>query len=156
MTNPNPLQPERRTIQEYFIDWYGEAFGYGYGTGDVYYCKALVEFFNSVKPKDGGNSFTYDYEELEKAMGAAEAWFTINELCKQDLIDYGTSPRYAWLSYTGEQMYQFLKGKTADELYELVNVDSDYIHCYKDYCNHTELKDKGCLSNPFWFEGATG
>lgn len=123
---------------KHFIDWENETFGFGYGTGEIYTLQVLKDFFN-ILPK--GN---YDYEKLEKALTPIIFWLMINILCKANILEYGTSPRYGWLSSKGVMLKDYLKDKTIEELYDLVNVDEDYVHCGKDYCN-CEMKCKNPL-----------
>jgi len=80
----------------------------------------------------------------------AATWFLLNVLYQKDLVEYGTSPRYGWLTGNGKKMMEFLRDYNADRLHELVNVDSDHVFCYTDYCNHTDLAGEGCKANPFW------
>lgn len=113
-----------------FIDWFSENFGYGYGDGEQYIIPALKGFLGTC-PIDG----TYDYGEIERAIGKAETWFLMNTLCKEDILEYVTSPRFGWLDEKGKLLKEYLATKTEDELYELVMVDSDYTHCYSNACN---------------------
>ena len=92
----------------------------------------------------------YDYEELEKSLTPPVAWLLINVLAHDDKIEYGTSPRYGWLTKTGEALAEFVKMRTVEQLYELtVKCDGDgYIHCYPQHCN---CDNEDCRrSNPFW------
>ncbi len=132
-----------------FIDWFSENFGYGYGDGELYIIPALKGFLENC-PADGN----YDYRVLEEKVGKAETWFLMNTLCKEDIIEYGTSPRFGWLDPKGKLLKTFMENKTADELYDMVMVDSDYIHCYHNACNcgpNGYEKDKKC-DNPLFHE----
>jgi len=115
---------------KHFIDWEGEMFGYGYGTGEQYTLKAIKDFFHNLE--DGRS---YSYEVLEEKMGKAECWFIINLFCKEGIIEYGTSPRFAWIEEKGQLLKEYLKDKTVDYIYDLVMVGQEYVHCYKDGCN---------------------
>ena len=115
---------------KHFIDWFGEVFMYGYGTGEEFYIKALKDFFDNLEDKR-----SYDYQILEEKMGKAECWFIINHLCHEDFISYGTSTRFAWIEGGGELLREYFEGKTCDELYELVMVPETYVHCYQKWCN---------------------
>lgn len=112
-----------------FIDFFSEHFGYGYGDGEQYILPALKGFLGTC-PIDG----TYDYTEIERAIGKAETWFLMNTLCEEDILEYGSSPRFGWLSDKGKMLKNYLSTKD-DELYELVMVDGDYISCTSKYCN---------------------
>jgi len=82
-----------------------------------------------------GENDSYDYEELEKVLTPTVTWLMINILAHKDMIEYGTSPRYGWLTDKGKLLKEYLKDKSDDELYDLIQVDSDYAHCYPNHCN---------------------
>jgi hypothetical protein len=85
---------------------------------------------------EGRGGKSYDYAVLERALGPAVAWLMIGKLCGAYIFEYGTSPRYAWLTQRGEALNAYLEGKTDDQLVELVTeTDQDYIFCYPDRCN---------------------
>ena len=113
-----------------FIDWFAENFSYGYGDGEQYIIPALKGFLE-VCPESGN----YNYEDIENKIGKAETWFLMNTLCGENFLEYGTSPRFGWLDEKGKLLKKYLAEKTADELYDLVMVDSDYIHCSSSFCN---------------------
>lgn len=115
---------------KHFIDWESNTFGFGYGTGERHTILVLKKFFINL-PKEGN----YDYEKLEEALGAQQFWLLLNTLCHADIIEYGTSPRFGWLSKKGKLLKEYIDSKSAIELYELTSVESDYIHCYPEYCN---------------------
>lgn len=141
-----------KTLEDYFIDWEGHVFGYGYGTGEQYTIPALKLFFECLENGRGTNS--YNFEVLERVLGQTTAWLLINILCHADIIEYGTSPRFGWLTNKGERLKKFLFGKSKDNLYDLVmSTDENYIHCYPDACNCGEgyVKGKIC-QNPFWLD----
>lgn len=115
---------------KHFIDWYSHTFGYGYGDGELHIIPALKGFM-ATTPMEGN----YDYREIENAIGKAPTWFLMNELCEQNFIEYGTSPRFGWLDKKGKLLKEYMTDKTAEKLYELVMVDSDYYHCDPDFCN---------------------
>lgn len=121
---------KEKLTDKHFIDWFSEHFGYGYGDGEMHIIPALMGFLAAC-PTDGN----YDYQTLEKLLTPTVAWLLINELCKADILEYGTSPRFGWIDPKGVLLKEFMLSKTADELYALVMVDSDYIHCYPTHCN---------------------
>lgn len=137
-------------IDESFRDWEGEAFGFGYGSGEEHVLNALQIFLLTVEPAPKQQ---YDYEKLEKALGAAVAWLLINALCKDNTIEYGVSPRYGWLTPSGERLRDYVLGKTADQLVNIIcNHYPDYTHCYKTACNCGERGYEAgrVCENPFW------
>lgn len=131
---------ERKIMTDkHFIDWESNTFGYGYGTGEIHTILVLKKFFINL-PKDG----QYNYEKMEEALGAEQFWLLLNILCHADIIDYGTSPRYGWLSDKGQILREYVDSKSATDLYELTSVDQEYVHCYPDHCN-CETKCKNPL-----------
>lgn len=130
-------QTKTALTSKHFIDWESNLFGFGYGTGEEYTLNALKDFLGLCKPY--GESAFYDHEELEAKLGATAAWLLINTLCHDDLIDYGTSPRYGWLTERGVLLKEFVDRHTAERLCEMVDVDcGDYIHCLPGHCNCDE------------------
>lgn len=138
-----------KSLDDYFTDWEAEAFGFGYGSGEQHTLGALIDFMRALK--DDGRS--YDYAHIEGALSARVAWLMINVLCRQDIIEYGTSPRYGWLTRHGEKLRTFVLSRSLDELYEITaGRDSDYIPCSRDSCNcgpHGYQEGVKC-ANPFW------
>jgi len=136
-----------KTLDDYFTDWEGHVFGFGYGTGEEYTIPALQILFNNIN-----EDRTYDYKKLEEAFTPLPAWLLINILCRADIFEYGTSPRYGWLTGKGKRLSDFVKSKTTEELYLLTCKDENYTHCYPDACNcgpNGYEKDSVC-QNPFW------
>jgi hypothetical protein len=118
---------------KHFIDWEAQVFGFGYGTGESPVLFALEAFLDCCKPVNGPPSYTY--EEVEQALGPASAWLMINALCHADIIDYGTSSRYGWLSEKGVKLKEFVDQHSLDDLCKMLAVDQDYIHCLSEHCN---------------------
>jgi hypothetical protein len=140
-----------KTLADNFSDWEGSAFGFGYGTGEHHTIPALRQFLLTIP--DGGS---YDYQELERACGPVVAWLLLNVLAHQDIIEYGTSPRYGWLTPQGRSLRKFVAENSLDDLIALSCRESDYTHCYPDACNcgpDGYLKGRLC-GNPFWREAA--
>lgn len=134
-----------KTLDNYFADWETETFGYGYGTGEEHVLPALKLFMAAIGRDDRLRA--YDHTKLEAAVGAPVAWLLINVLCHADIIEYGTSPRYGWLTKEGEALKAYIDSKTVEELYEATSRDQEYVHCYPTYCNCDEGEK---CSNPFW------
>ena len=126
------LRRMRKTIDDYFIEWECHVFGFGYGTGEEHVLGALKTFFEWIKP-DG-----YDYKVLEDKLTPTVAWLLINRMAGVDMIEYGCSPRYGWLTPKGTAMKVYLSGRTLDELTDLC-CQTDYIDCGLDYCNNPFL-----------------
>lgn len=136
-----------KSIEQHFIDWESDTFGFGYGTGEEPVLQALKQFLALCCK--GQHSRSYDHEELEKALTAPVAWLLINVLAHDDKIEYGTSPRYGWLTETGEALAKFFSERTVEQLYELTMQDAYYTHCYPHHCNCDDGQD--CRAhNPFW------
>lgn len=123
-----------------FIDWETRVFGSGYGSGELPIMNAVKVFFKSLT----GNS--YDYEELEAKLGDTVTWLLINAFSHANMIEWGTSARHGWLTSSGKFVKDFVKGKTPEELYEILMSDHESI-CMCD----GEIKDSGheeCGKNP--------
>ena len=142
-----------KTLDHYFKDWESHVFGLGYGSGEEHVIPALRRFFELTPPDVRGG--TYDYRVLEKELGATVAWLLINILGRADILEYGTSPRYAWLTGKGERLHAYLASKSNEELVELVcSRDEDDIICSPDACNcgvNGYIKGRIC-PNPFFLK----
>jgi len=140
-----------KAIEDYFTDWESHVFGYGYGTGEEYTIDALRVFMELTENR-------YDYRILEQEMGVHTAWLMINILCRADIIEYGSSPRFGWLSAKGERLREFMAGKSRSDLIALTEKDQTYSHCYPDACNcGPEGYDPSLVcQNPFWLDDPTG
>lgn len=133
-----------KTNDDYFHDWEASVFGFGYGTGEEYIIPILRRFVLAI-PKCGES---YKHEALEAEFGPVIAWLLINALCHADVIEYGTSPRFGWLTPIGEKLREYMESKTDEELQDALDRDNDYIACYPDWCNC----DGPMCRNPFWRE----
>lgn len=138
-----------KPIEDSFSDWESHAFGFGYGSGEPHIIPALRTFLDNCNEVNGRG---YDFEKLERALTPAVAWLLINALCKVDILDYGTSPRYGWLTEQGERLRAFVLSKTDDDLLALSCRDQDYDSCSPGSCNcgpNGYEAGKVCV-NPFW------
>ena len=135
-----------KTLEQSFIDWEAHTFGFGYGTGEPHVLRTLKHFFDCLNSEG-----QYDYEDLEQQLGAETAWLLINALCHADIIEYGSSPRFAWLTPQGQVLREFVGSHTVSEMVKLTcERDDNYVFCFPDGCNCGEhYIAKGC-SNPFW------
>ncbi|MFN9395142.1 MAG: hypothetical protein ACK6BN_04610 [Pseudanabaena sp.] len=131
-------------IEEHFIDWEGHVFGLGYGTGEHHIIPALKAFLAEI-PHEGA----YDHEVLEKRLGGAVTWFLITTLCKADILEYGSSPRFAWLTPQGQRLKSFIDARSAEELIGLL--DAAPLNEPRNYPGIINV-DRGL--NPFWIEPA--
>lgn len=137
---------EQKSNEDAFADWEGDVFGFGYGTGEDHIVPALKAFLAGI-PDEGA----YDHRSLENAVGAAPAWFLINALCRADIIEYGTSPRFGWLTPQGKALQAFTRSRTTEELLDATCRDENYVHCYSDCCNcQGGSHNHGCKNNPFF------
>lgn len=140
--------PEPKSIAEYFAEWHSHVFGFGYGSGEEHILPALSAFLAAI-PHEG----PYDYKSLEEAVTPAVAWLLINALCHADIIEYGTSPRYGWLTKQGRALRDFVIAQPADTLYETARLDN-LDHCAPEFCNcgPTGYTPTKLCHNPFWIE----
>lgn len=139
-----------KTLEQHFCSWESSAFGFGYGSGEPHIIPALKTFLEAC-PEEGG----YDYAVLEKAVAPTVAWLLINRLCQEDIFEYGTSPRFAWLTRAGKVLRNFVVAHSVDDLVELitsVNEDDRTAICYRDACNcgPTGYQSGLVCQNPFW------
>lgn len=148
---PAPLKTE----DQYFADWEGHVFGYGYGSGEEHVLGALRRFFELVPlPDEHGSGAMYNHPELEKELPPEVVWLLINVLAHASIIEYGTSPRYGWLSQEGQALQAYMRSRTLEQLWQAVESswDPDYFKCYPDACNcGPGGHDKNLVcQNPFW------
>ena len=126
-----------------FAQWESKTFGYGYGNGEYFILPLLKKFFENFTRGDN----QYDFQHLEKELGETNTWFLINGLCRVDAIEYGTSPRFGWLTSKGIAVKDFVLKHTNEELYEYVTNAE-----YSDFCEcEGEIKGEGhefCGKNP--------
>lgn len=140
-----------KTLKEYFRDWEAYVFGFGYGTGEQYTIPTLKRFMELLYPNDSGNNPScYDHESLEKELTPTVAWLLINIFCKDDVIEYGTSARYGWLTEKGNLLKDFINKYTSEELYEICRHGEEYFPCYPDHCNCDNSIEGEKCKNPFF------
>lgn len=145
-----------KPIEHQFRDWEGVTFGYGYGTGEEHTIPVLKRFLELCNITHGNDSIAaYDYKILERELTPVVAWVLISILCRANMIEYGTSPRFGWLTVTGRRLKDFVSKYTADELYDFAcDCDESYSHCYPNACNCSERgyeKGRVC-QNQFWLD----
>lgn len=130
---------------KHFRDWESHVFGYGYGTGERYVIGALRTFLGACRT-DGkpGTPPRYDYRELETALTPATAWLLINALIRVDVAEYGVSPRYGWLTASGEALRGYMLARTTDQLLEVLDED-DPARCFPYSCRCSSP-----CNNPLW------
>ena len=124
-----------------FSQWENRTFGAGYGTGELPILKAVKVFFDSLEDRE------YDYKILEKKLGDTVTWLLINAFEKQNMIEWGTSARYGWITACGEYVKDYIKDKTPEQLYEILMAEHNEPICE---CNG-EMKEsghQGCGKNP--------
>lgn len=112
------------TDQE-FCRFESEYFGYGYGSGEEFIIPYLKPFFKSI-PIDG----CYDHKVIEQECGGFPTWILINILCKsprdtrlvkESVIEYGSSPRFGWLTDFGKSLKQFVDTHSKEELLAILD-----------------------------------
>jgi hypothetical protein len=137
-----------KTAEEYFRDWESTAFGFGYGSGEEHIIPQLKRFLDLVDHQ-------YDYAVLEKELGPFVCWSLINTLCRQQVIEYGSSPRYGWLTPQGHALKDFVGARTDEQLVEIVTgYGPEVTICYPDACNCGPNGYQAGVKcdNPFWHE----
>lgn len=136
-----------KTIEENFADWEGDTFGFGYGTGEEHTIAALRAFLGYCDPDRNGS---YDYAQLERHMSPTVAWLMINTLCHADVIEYGSSPRFGWLTPTGHALRRFTLAHDVPALVRMTCRSEDADICYPKVCNCGGFVAGKVCVNPFW------
>lgn len=141
-----------KTLAQYFTDWESHVFGFGYGSGEEHTVPAIAGFLQ-LCPVVG----TYDFRVLEAQLGPLPAWLLVNRFCTHgvDIIEYGTSPRYGWLTNQGHRLKAFTDATSTEELVRLCTErKEDYWTCAPDACNcgPTGYEESRKCGNPFWVE----
>lgn len=141
------LDGERKSLDDNFRDWETTAFGFGYGTGEPHIIPALKAFMDTLEDRR-----SYDYRAVEERHGPLAAWLLINALCHADILEYGTSPRFGWLTAKGEALRDYVAGRSAEELLTVLDYDENYYPCYPDSCNcgPDGYEEGRVCPNPFW------
>lgn len=103
-----------------FILWEQDIFGYGYGTGEEYIMNALKSFIGMC-PIEGN----YNYQVLEKSLTPVVTWLFINILCRDNILEYGTSSRFGWLTQRGKKLKSFLEKYSTEELVMILSITED-------------------------------
>jgi hypothetical protein len=135
-----------KTAEDHFRDWESCTFGYGYGSGEHHILAAVKKFLALCNEGNSANS--YDYMVLEKELTPVVAWLLINIFARDgvEIIEYGTSPRYGYLTDEGDHLKEFFGQHSVDELYSITGGDADYMYCQPSFCNCTGHH----CHNPFW------
>lgn len=107
----------------HFKSWEQEVFGFGYGTGEAHTLEVLRTFLAMCEPKDHG-VYSYDYRVMEEGLGAASFWLMLNVLCHADIIEYGTSPRFGWLTPQGVELRKYVLAHDVGHLYDICMDDN--------------------------------
>lgn len=138
-----------KATTDYFADWEADTFGFGYGTGEEHTIPALQSLLCACPDK--GN---YDYKTLETELSPPVAWLLINALCRADIIEYGTSPRYGWLTGKGRRLREHMLSWSPDELIRQTARDENYTHCDPNACNCGPggYEEGRVCQNPFWLD----
>ena len=139
-----------KTLEDNFVDWESHVFGHGYGTGEEHVLTAVKAFMAAVGKRDYPDS--YEYPVLEASLTPTVAWLLINTFCHHHIIEYGTSPRFGWLTDQGKSLRDFVSAHSVAELERLVCEHGNYyVPCYPDCCNCEPVDGAAqkCV-NPFW------
>ena len=79
----------------------------------------VLEYFN----QENKSPITpYIFEEGTDTITKCEFWLISSLLYQQDLIEYGSSPRFAWLTEEGKVILHLLQEYQGD-WYELINLE---------------------------------
>ncbi len=140
-----------RTLEEHFVDWESYVFGFGYGSGEPHVLPALRMFLDKCRLDD---TSAYDHTEIERELGGTVTWLLINALGCVNIIEYGTSPRYGWLTKEGIALRDFMTSRSADDLVTLVCASDDPALCTPTFCNcgPAGYSNTKLCHSPFWKE----
>ncbi len=138
-----------KSLEQYFADWVGDTIGFGYGTGEPHLIAAVRRFLELTPEGE-----PYDYRMLETELTPAVSWLLICLFGHHDLIEYGVSPRFAWLTASGKRLRAFMLSKTIDDLVGMArrSPDDEVSECYRNACNCSldgSPAGRRC-PNPFW------
>lgn len=86
----------------------------GYGTGEQYTIPIMYKFMELLAER------SYDFQVMSVAFGEVTTWVLIELLARCDLIDWGTSSRFGWITERGEQLRDMMRKFTQEEMYEIV------------------------------------
>lgn len=142
--------PVERTLADHFRDWESEVLGFGYGSGEPYVLQSLKLFLEAC-PTDGH----YNYQRLEEIVGPSATWLLIGLLCRAKILEYGTSPRFGWLTDQGRALRAFVESHSVDDLCDIVCDWENGAYCTADSCNcgpRGYVEGKKLCHNPFWVE----
>ena len=148
-----------KSLEVQFKEWFESNFGYGYGSGEEPMLRSLRIFFGACfydddDPKQEGYP-RYQYTTLEELLGKPLAWFLINKFCENDIINYGSSPRFGWVENRGKRLKKFFEERSINELLEIVFEDNEKELCTEQYCfcdADGEHIDGKCKNNVFMNE----
>jgi len=144
-----------KSLDNYWSDWHDSLFPFGYGSGEPHIIPPLRQFLALCEVRHSGGAPSYEYEKAEQEISPAVTWFIINALCKADAIEYGSSPRFGWLTPKGVRLRDYVLTKTADELVALACTrGEDHDPCCPDACNCGPggYKEGRVCQNPFWLD----
>jgi hypothetical protein len=122
-----------------FINWERETFGAGYGTGELPIMEAVKTFFDSL------DDLSYNYIILEDRLGSTVTWLLINAFEKKNIIEWGSSARFGWLTSSGIHLRNYIRNKTPQELYNIL-MACDETNFYTCLCNGEAHEE--CAKNP--------
>ena len=80
-----------------------------------YYLDRYIKKFFSVEVEEVGFNDGHEMNNLE-------FWFVVSMLVKMDMLEYGTSPRGAWLTHDGEEFKKYCL-ETENPISELLKID---------------------------------
>lgn len=139
-------RPIAQALERNFRDWEQSTFGFGYGSGEPHIIPTLRRFFELCPHQ-------YDYQVIEAALTPTVTWLLINVLGHAGMIDYGTSPRFAWLTKKGHALREFMLARTDEQLVEIACTHSeDDPGCSPTACNcgPNGYQEGVTCDNPFW------
>lgn len=106
-----------------FASLCSDKLGWGAYGGDEALYPALRSFLMWCTPSEGSGVPAYDYRDVSEVIGAAAAWLLVYALVRADLVEYGTSPRFGWLTPEGCWLRDYVKNRTPEQLADVHQAD---------------------------------
>lgn len=104
-----------------FVDWFNKHFGFSHGMGEEPILTAFKMFFSLCKPEDGKP--TYNFAELEEALGPTVTWLLINFGNNCGWIDYRSNPRWGFLEGLGEELKEYFTAHSVADICQRLRRD---------------------------------
>jgi len=115
-----------------------------YGSGEQYVVPALKEFLSYYKREAfaplGIDEFVTNLSQPPLAtLTPATIWMLVNTLNAFDILDYGTSPRYGWLTDQGFELKKYLDDNTVEHILDVLFQEHESTKGIMFPCSHGDI-----------------